>query len=139
MFTSNKAKSLLGVGLAACLGAIAFQSPTKAESLSKKLSLLSKIRNQTLPVMLDPNIRVDSTFVGPGKVFGYNYTLVNHSAAEIDGSQLVRSLRPVMVDNFCNNYSARFFRENKVSIKVKFYDNHRNLVGRVKVSPSECR
>ena len=138
MCTSNKAKSLLSVSLAACVSAIAFQSPTKAESLAKKLSLLSKIRNQSLPVMLNRDIRVDSTFFDSG-IFGYNYTLVNHSAAQIDGSQLVRSLRPVMVDDFCNNYSARFFRENKVSMKVKFYDNNRNLIGRVKVSPSECR
>lgn len=133
-----KVKSLLGISLTACSIAIAFQHPAKAQSLYEKLSLLSEIKNESLPMMIDKDIRVDSTYVGPG-IFGYRYTMVNYSANSIDGRDFARMVRPEVVRELCYDPSARFFRENKVSIGVKFYDENRNLFSRIKVSPSECR
>ena len=140
MLTSNiRAKSLLGITLAACMSAIAFQPDATAQSLSQKLSILSEIENQSLPRMAGREIRIDSAFGGPGKKFGYNFTLVNYSAAQIDGTKFARMLHPVAVKNFCNSSYIGFFRENKVTMEVRIYDKGRSLVGRSKVSPSKCK
>ena len=134
-----RAKSLLCITLAACTSAIALQPGAKAQSLSQKLSMLSEIENQSLPRMAGRQIRVDSTFAGPGKKFGYNLTLVNYSAAQIDGTKFSRRLHPVAVRKLCNSSYAGFFRKNKVTMEVRIYDKSRNLVGRSKVSPSKCK
>lgn len=137
--TKSQAAVIAGTSLTACAAAIVCQSPIQAQSLSEKLSLLSEIKNQSLPMMVDPDIRVDSTYVGPGKLFGYKYTMVNHSATRIDGREFAKMIRPEVVKELCYDPSARYFRDNNVSIGVKFYDRNRNLFSRIKVSPAECR
>lgn len=140
MFSSKvKAKLLLGIGFTACIGVVVFQPGAIAQSLSKKLSVLSEIENQNLPRMAGREIRVDSAFAGPGKKFGYNFTLVNYSAAQIDGTKFARRLHPVAVQKLCSSSYAGFFREHKVTMEIRIYDKSRSLVGRSKVSPSKCK
>jgi len=140
MFNSQiKAKSILCITIATCLSAIAFQPDVKAQSLSKKLSVLSEIENQDYPRMVGREIRVDSAFAGPGKRFGYNLTLVNYSANQIDGAKFARKLQPMAVKKLCNSSYAGFFREQKVTMEIRIYDKGRSLVGRSKVSPSQCK
>lgn len=142
MFISKmKAKSMLGVTLAACISAIATASPSKAEidNIAELLVQTSDIMNQRLPMMIDSNTQWDSTFAGPGKILGYNYSLVNYSATQIDGSQFAKQIRPSMVDLVCNDPATQIFPENGVSIEFNVYDNTRNLVTRLKVVPSDCK
>ena len=143
MFTfKTKAKSLLGVGLAACVSAIAFQSPTRAQKVSNISQVLveaSDIINQQLPMNIDPTVRWDSTSAGPGKLMNYNYTLVKYSATQLDGSQFASQFRPFVNDMLCNDSSSQIFRDNDVALNINIYDNSQSLVSRVKVSPSECK
>ncbi|MBE9046192.1 hypothetical protein IQ255_17570 [Pleurocapsales cyanobacterium LEGE 10410] len=141
MFTFKiKAQSLLSIALAACTSAIAFQSPTKAESsnISEFLVETSDTINQNLPMKLDRDTRWDSTFVGPGKMLSYNYTLLRYSATQIDSNLFARQFRPYLTNVLCNNSSSRIFRENEITMSVNVYDNSRILISRIKVSPNEC-
>ena len=136
-----KAKSLFGITLAAFSTAIAFQSPTNAQkvkNVSKELIEAADLVNQHLPVNIDPTVRWDSTKAGPGKLMNYNYTLLQLSAAQIDGNVLNQQFTPFVNNLLCNNPSSQFFRDNDVTLNVNIYDNQRSLVSRVKVSTSEC-
>ena len=140
MFTAkNKVKSWLHLTTATLAMAIAFQPGAIAQSLSKKLSVLSEIENHSLPSKVNRDVRVDSAFSGPGKVYGYNYTLINYSAAQIDGTEFARWLHPRIKADFCQSYLVGFFRQHNVSMEVRIYDRNRSLVGRAKISPNKCR
>ena len=142
MLTSKiKAKSLIGIGLASCVSAIAFQSPTEAQkvdNISQILVEVSDTINQQLPMSIDPTVRWDSTSAGPGKLMNYNYTLVGYSATEIDENQFANQFRPVVNNLLCNEPSSQVFRDNDVALNINVYDNSQSLVSRVKMSPSEC-
>ncbi|MEL6494414.1 MAG: hypothetical protein AAFQ41_04725 [Cyanobacteria bacterium J06623_7] len=143
MFTSKiKASSCLGIGLAACVGAIAFQAPTRAQkvaNISQVLVEASDFINLNLPMTLDPSVRWDSSSAGPGKIMNYNYTLLGYSADSIDGTLFARQFRPVVSSILCNESSSKIFRDNDVALKVNIYDNSQNLITRVQVTPTECR
>ncbi|MEL6927907.1 MAG: hypothetical protein AAFO95_04655 [Cyanobacteria bacterium J06600_6] len=143
MLTSKiRTRSLLGITLAACSTAIAFQTPTQAQkvaNISEVLVEASGIINQQLPMQIDPTVRWDSTFAGPGKLMNYNYTLLAYSSEELDGNLFRQQFRPFVNNMLCNESSAQIFRDNNVSLNVNVYDSQRSLVSRVKVSPSECR
>lgn len=59
------------------------QATEQSASTSERLAQASARLNKKLPQMHDSNIRVDSTSVGPGNQFIYNYTLVNMSRENI--------------------------------------------------------
>ncbi|MEL6578933.1 MAG: hypothetical protein AAFQ14_04220 [Cyanobacteria bacterium J06621_12] len=142
MFTSKiKAKSLLGVALAACTTAIAFQSPTQAEisNMSEILVQTADMMNQQLPMMIDLDTRWDSSFAGPGKVMSYKYTLVNHSANNIDGRQFAQNIHPTLTNLICNNPTTQIFPDNGVLLNFNYYDKSSNLIARVKVTPNDCQ
>ena len=136
-----KAKSIIGIGLASCVSAIAFQPQTKAQkvdNISQILVEVSDILNQQLPMNIDPTVRWDSTSAGPGELMNYNYTLVGYSAEQIDESQFTANFRPVANDILCNEPSSQVFRDNDVALNINVYDNSQSIVSRVKMSPSEC-
>lgn len=140
LISKIRAKSLLGITLAS-VSAIAFQSPINAQvkNVSKELVEAADLVNQYLPMNVDPTVRWDSTHAGPGKLMNYNYTLLQLSAAQIDGNVLNQQFRPFVNNLLCNNSGSQFFRDNDVALNVNIYDNQRSLVSRIKVSPSECR
>jgi hypothetical protein len=140
MLTSKiKVKSLLGITLAACTSAIAFQSPSKAENINEILVEVSESLNQELPMQIDQDTQWDSTFVGPGKMMNYNYTLINYSVAQLDKEVFAKEFRPVVSDILCKEPSSQVFRENDIAFGVNVYDNAHSLVSRITVSPDECQ
>ena len=142
MLTSKiKAKSLLGITLAASAGAIAFQSPAQAEisNISEILVQTADMMNQTLPMMVDRDTRWDSSFAGPGKTLSYKYTLVNYSANQIDGTQFARNIQPTLTNMVCTNPATQIFPDNGVLLNFNYYDKTSNLIARVKVTPSDCQ
>ncbi|MEL6581846.1 MAG: hypothetical protein AAFQ14_19035 [Cyanobacteria bacterium J06621_12] len=136
-----KAKSLLGITLAACATAIAFQPPTQAEigNMSEILVQTADMMNQQLPMMVDADTRWDSSSAGPGKVLSYKYTLVNHSANHLDGTQFAKNIHPTLTDLICNNPATQIFPDNGVLLNFNYYDKSSNLIARVKVTPNDCR
>lgn len=143
MFTSKiKVRSWLTITLAACATAIAFQSSTKAETkvdVSRFLVQASDTINQSLPMKIDTDTQWDSTFVGPGKMFGYNYTLLKYSAKQVDSKLFAQQFRPQVTNMLCKDPSSQVFRKNKVAMSVNVYDRSQVLISQIKVSPQECR
>ena len=142
MFISQiKAKSFFGVTLAACAAAIAFPSSTQAEigNMSEILVQTADMMNQQLPMMVDPDTRWDSSFAGPGMAMSYKYTLVNHSANNINGAQFAKNVHPTLTDLICNNPVTQVFPDNGVLLNFNYYDKSSNLIARVKVTPDDCQ
>lgn len=94
--------------------------------------------NRVLPMMVDNNTRWDSSYAGPGRSLSYNYTLVNYSAANIDGSVFARNARGILTEKVCNEPTIAIFPQEGVLLNFNYYDNTRNLIARVKIEPSDC-
>ncbi len=134
-----KAKSLLSIALFASTVTLTWQTSAQAEeNISELLVQTANMMNKNLPMMIDQNTQWDSSFAGPGKILSYNYTLVNYSATQIDGKQFARNIRQPLTNSICTNPTTQIFPENGVMLNFNYYDNTRNLIARVQVTPSDC-
>lgn len=141
-----KVSSFLGMTLLVTMAATAWQSPAKAETdisqmigSEEFLKMTANMMNSNLPMMLDEGTQWDSSYAGPGKMLTYNYTLVNYSASQIDGSMFANSIRSTLADTICTTPATQIFPDNGVMLNFHYYDNTRNLIARVNVAPSDCK
>jgi len=79
--------------------------------------------NKNLPMMIDENTRVDSTLGGPGNKITYFYTLVNHSAQDIDIETLKPTLKKQLINNYKSSSGMKDLRENDVELQYIYRDN----------------
>ena len=141
-----KVRSFLSMTLLVTMAA-SWQSPAKAEqdSVSQMigseefLKMTADMMNSSLPMMLDEGTQWDSSYAGPGKMLTYNYTLVNYSASQVDGSMFANSIRPSLTDTICTTPATQIFPDNGVMLNFHYYDNTRNLIARVNVAPEDCK
>ncbi|MGD1919083.1 MAG: hypothetical protein ACFCAD_09410 [Pleurocapsa sp.] len=125
---------------------IGIQSPIQAENITISevtssesfLHQIANTMNKRLPIMVDRDTRWDASFAGPGKSLSYNYTLVNYSAANIDGSLFAHNAHVLLTERVCNEPTTVIFPQEGVLLNFNYYDNTRNLIARVKVTPSDC-
>ena len=139
--SSSKVKSkFLSIAVLATCTAAIVQSPSNAgiKDINRVLSQTASELNQQLPMMVDRETQWDSAFAGPGKLFSYNYTLVNYSASQIDGSQFSQDMYPMLVNVICTNPATKFFPENGVMLNYNYYDNARIFITTVEIAPSDC-
>ncbi len=69
-------------------------------SFDDALGEMSKRINANLPMMIDGETRLDTTFAGPGNRVTYLYTLVNVSSAELEPGEFVDAMRPRLINNY---------------------------------------
>ena len=79
--------------------------------------------NKNLPMMIDENTRVDSTLGGPGNKITHFYTLVNHSAQDIDIETLKPTLKKQLINNYKSSSGMKDLRENDVELQYIYRDN----------------
>lgn len=134
-----RVKSLLGMTLVACSSAIAFPSPSKAEDINQILTETSMMLNQELPMKIDEDTQWDSTFVGPGQMMNYNYTLLNYSLDQLDANKFASEFRPFVYNLLCEDPRTLVLRENDIAVGVNVYDKTHHQISRITVAPTECR
>jgi hypothetical protein len=104
-------------------------------SFDEQLIKISEQINQNCPMVIDSETRLDNTIGGPGKMFMYNYTLVNMSKDEIDIPQFKTYIEPRVINNARTNNDMRSFRDNKVEMVYKYFDKNGVFVFDVRVLP----
>jgi hypothetical protein len=139
LISKIQVKSLWGMALVACSLAIAFPSPSKAQDIDEILTEASTMLNQDLPMKIDQDTQWDSTFVGPGQMMNYNYTLLNYSLDQLDANKFASEIRPFVDNLLCEDPGTLVLRENDIAVGVNVYDKTHNLVSRITVAPKECR
>ena len=144
--TKFRIAPFLSLVLLTGVASIALPKSTQAESIviaeattsENFLHQTANAMNRVLPMMVDNNTRWDSSYAGPGKSLSYNYTLVNYSAANIDGTVFAKNARGLLTKTICNEPSTAIFPQEGVLLNFNYYDKTRNLIARVKVEPADC-
>ena len=128
-----KVKSLLGATLLVGMATIGWQTSSKAEQktvfgnlyLEEFLTQICDMMNSTLPMMVDEGIQWDSSYAGPGKTLSYNYTMLDYSASQIDGTMFANSISPDLIDTVCNMPETQLFPNNGVELNFNYHDRER--------------
>ncbi|MEO9475744.1 MAG: hypothetical protein ABJG41_09420 [Cyclobacteriaceae bacterium] len=97
-----------------------FQSPTFDKVMMKAASEL----NETCPIMVDSDTRLDNCIALPDNIFQYNYTLVNYTIEDLDIEILRDNLEPMLLNTVSSNPDLQMFRENGVTMAYDYKDKN---------------
>ncbi|MGL5834851.1 MAG: hypothetical protein ACRC1Z_16685 [Waterburya sp.] len=148
MFTSKiKIKPFWNIALLTVMAIAGGQSSVKAEpnnmlgdiGSEQFLQTTANMMNSSLPMMIDENVRWDSSSAGPGKTLSYNYTLVNTSAKDVYSSMFVSNIRQTISNDICKVPGTEIFSDYGVTLNFNYYDRSHNLITKVEVDPQNCQ
>lgn len=95
--------------------------------------------NKNMPLKVDNETRLDSESTGPGRIFRYNYTLINSSGDQLDWSQVQARLKQHILDNYRTNADLKYFRDNGVSLVYDYSDAKGKHVMEIEVGPDDLK
>jgi hypothetical protein len=152
MFTSKitskiKIKSFWGIVLLTGMVTAVGQSPVRAEQdnilgaagSEEFLQTMARMMNSSLPLMIEENVRWDSSSAGPGKNLNYNITVINASAKDYYTSMFLSDIRKSVTNDICKTPGTQMFSEYGILLNFNYYDRSHNLITKVEVNPSDCR
>jgi hypothetical protein len=107
--------------------------PTIDDELVK---IANEINTHT-PIIVDSTTRLNNVSALPGKVFLYNYSLVNTDPAQIDTTLLIQFSKESLVNRLKTFPQAKYFRENDIELRVYYTDEKDRYLCRFSVVPGE--
>ena len=99
------------------------------------LSGISDELNKNCPVMIDSETQLDNTETLPGKVFQYNYSLVNISRGEADTAAMRSVLAPAILDAVKTSPELQLHRSLKTTMNYNYKDKNGNFLLLISVTP----
>lgn len=108
-------------------------------SVEDQMNKASETINKSCPVMVDQETRLDGTEVLPGKVFQYNYTLVNMSAEEIDGEMVKSQVEPALLNEARNNPVLKYNRDNDITMQYQYRDKSGKTICTITITPEQYK
>lgn len=138
--TSNT-KRLIGSVVGAVVGVLIavfiqqqfFKEPTFDKMLMKVASEL----NESCPVMVDGETRLDNAVTLPGNVFQYNYTLINLPIDSINIQEFEKYMQPQILNNVKTNPDLKLFRENEVTMSYYYKDSKGTFISKITITPEQ--
>ena len=90
------------------VGKAAFSAskPTEKEIIAKIIEgfeVAAKQVNESAPIMVDEETRMDGASVGPGTLITYHYTFPNNSSTEVDSSLIRSNVFPIVKNGVCSS------------------------------------
>lgn len=129
--------SIIGVIVVVIVGVLVQQFLFKSPSFDKQLMNAASELNETCPIMVDQETRLDNAVSLPGKVFQYNYTLVNFERDSIDINLFEEHMQPLILNNVKTNPDLEDFRKNKVTMAYNYNDKNGNFVLKISIEPKQ--
>jgi len=95
--------------------------------------------NKSCPIMVDAETQLDNTVALPGKIFQYNYTLVNFVKDSIDVESIKAILEPNILNNVKTNPDLANFRENDVTMNYIYKDKDGVHLLKITILPEQYK
>jgi len=106
-------------------------------SLDKAMMKVASEINETCPVMIDAETRLDNAIALPQNVFQYNYTLVNIEKDAVDTVEMRSTLEPSITNVVKTNPQMKFMRDNKITINYYYKDRKDRYILLISITPNQ--
>lgn len=93
--------------------------------------------NQSCPMMVDEETRLDNANVMGDDTFQYNYTLVNLEHSSVNISEMENFLEPMIVNLVRTNPDLEIYRENNITMAYNYKDRNGQFLLRILVTPDK--
>lgn len=107
-------------------------------NLDMALTQVASKINETLPMMVDKDTRLDTTYGGPGKNFSYIYTFPSYASTELDADTVGSEILPGIKKNVCGNKEMQDMLRSGVTAHYVYRGNDGIEIARLNVALSDC-
>ena len=130
-------RGLLILAAAGLAGILACSGCSKKVSYEDVLRKNAQAMNRKCPIIVEKDVRLDSTSAGPGKRFTYYYTMLAQTRDSVDVKSFEYRLRPVLTNNLRTNESLELIRKNRADVDYRFFDRKGRLICDIGVKPED--
>ena len=89
--------------------------------------------------MVDEETRLDKVEAYPGKIFQYNYSMVNLSKAEIDLARFDSAMRAYLLDGIKTVPELKVFRDHQVTLIYSYSDREGKYIDKIIFMPGDYK
>jgi hypothetical protein len=93
--------------------------------------------NESCPIMVDQDTRLDNAIAQVDNSFQYNYTLVNLTKTDIEIDGFTAFLEEQITTDVRTNPDLKIYRDNKVTMMYSYKDKNGEFVTKIVVTPEE--
>lgn len=95
--------------------------------------------NESCPMMVDQDTRLDNATALPDNSFQYNYTLVNLTKADIGLEDFLAYMKPQITNHVKTNPDLKAYRDNKVTMIYNYKDKNGEFITKISVKPKDYK
>ena len=95
----------------------------------------------TLPQMLEGNLRMDKTIIGPGRKVTAVFTFINSPSSNYDSNLFSKNARQGLIKDGCKNdalQAVQIYLKEGVTFVFRYYGNDNIHIADVTVTPADC-
>ena len=90
--------------------------------------------NESCPIMVDQDTRLDNAIVFPNNILQYNYTLVNWVKDSIDLKAFKDYMQPMILNNVKTNPDLKLYRDNKTTMAYHYKDMNGLFITKISIT-----
>ena len=113
------------------------QSTPQISHWESELKAASNEINQSLPMMVDSETRLDSTLAFRNS-FLYKYTMINYSVDDLDPVEFKAAMEPQITSSVCTTEDMKAFVQNHSEVKYLYHDKDGKFISKIIVHTKEC-
>lgn len=106
-------------------------------SFDKQMMEVASLINESCPIMVDAETRLDNAVALPDNVFQYNYTLVNLEEENVNTNEMRKFLEPTVVNSVKTTPQMEVQREHKTTINYHYKDKNGVFLLLISVTPDK--
>lgn len=109
----------------------------KKPSIDKQMMEVASQINESCPIMIDSDTRLDNSVALPDNIFQYYYTLVNLEKANINTEEMRNFLEPTIINFVKTTPQMEIQREYKTTINYHYRDKNGEFLLLISVTPDK--
>jgi len=126
------------VGLVIGLGVMLIvQQVIFKPSIDKVMLDVAVQMNESCPMMVDDETRLDNVVAMPGNIFQYNYTLIHIERATVDIDELTSYLQSSITNDIKTNPGLQIYRDNHTTMTYNYRDKNGKSLAVISVAPED--
>lgn len=128
------------VGLVIGLGVMLIvQQVIFKPSIDKVMLDVAVQMNESCPMMVDDETRLDNVVAMPGNIFQYNYTLIHVEKATADIDELTSFLQTSITNDVKTNPDLQIYRDNQTTMTYNYRDKNGKSLTVISVVPEDYK
>jgi len=95
--------------------------------------------NKNAPIVVDNDTRLDNCVALPGKIFQYNYTLINTEKSAVNVEEFRQYLSDRLINFVKTSPQMKFARDRDVSVNYNYSDKNGEFILAIKITPQDYK